>query len=578
MHCAPAMFWQTTLLYEFGPFRMDARERRLLRDGEVVPLTPKVFDILLVLVQNSGHILSKGEVMKLIWPNTLVEEGNLARNVSTLRKALGEGPTNYRYVETVPWRGYRFVANVREVRDEPVRPAIDSIAVLPFVNVAGDSNLDYLSDGIAESLINNLSQLPHLRVMSRNSAFRYKGREADAPAVGRELNVQAVVMGHVAEREELLSISVELVDARDDRHLWGAQYIRKSADIMTMQETIAHEIAEKLRLKLTREQQQRLTRGRTENAEAYHLYLKGRYHFNKLTVDGVEKGITHFQQAIEKAPRYALAYTGLIDCYNYLAKPIEAKSAASKALELDQTLGEAHASLAFHRFLYDWDFAGAEKGFKKALELNPNYAEAHHWYAIYLANLRRHDEAMPLGKRAVELDPLSLLMNMTPALVFYLSRQYDRAVEVLQKIIEMEPTFLAAHSVLGNAYAQAGMYEHAMAEYQKVLDLSKGVTVVETAMKVVIAHLCARWRKRSKALKLLDEVIKASAKGMKVSPYSVAGIYAALGQIEPAFEWLNQAREQHDLQLVSLKVDPTLDGVRSDTRFADLVRCVGLPQ
>ena len=570
------MFWQTKTSYEFGPFRVDERERRLLRDGEVVPLAPKVFDILLVFVQNSGHILSKDEVMKLIWPDTAVEEGNLARNVSTLRKALGEGPMNHRYVETVPWRGYRFMANVHVVRDEPGRPAIDSIAVLPFVNVGGDSNLEYLSDGIAESLINNLSQLPHLRVTSRSSAFRYKGRETDAPAVGRELNVQAVVMGRVADREDMLSIGVELVDARDDRHLWGAQYNRQSADILTMQETIANEITEKLRLKLTSEEQQRLARRHTESAEAYHLYLKGRYHFNKLTLDGVEKGVTYFQQAIEKAPRYALAYTGLVDCYNYLAKRAEARAAATRALELDQTLGEAHASLAFHRFLYDWDFAGAEKGFKQALELNPNYAEAHHWYAIYLANMGRHDEAVPLGKRAVELDPLSLLMNMTPALIFYLARQYDRSVEVLQKIIEMEPNFPAAHSVLGNAYTQAGMYEQAMGEYQKVLELSKGATVVETAMKVVVAHAYARWGKRSKAMKMLDAVTKANATGTCVSPYSVAGIYAALGQSEPAFEWLNKACEQHDLQLVSLKVDPSLDGVRSDPRFKDLIRRIGL--
>jgi adenylate cyclase len=392
------------------------------------------------------------------------------------------------------------------------------------------------------------------------------------------LNVQAVVMGRVTEREEMLSISVELVDARDDRHLWGAQYVRQAADIFTLQETIANEITEKLRLKLTGEEQRRLVRRHTEKTDAYHLYLKGRYYFNKLTLDGVQKAITHFEQAIEKDPQYALAYTGLIDGNNYLNNRAAAKEAAIRALELDQTLGEAHASLAFHRFLYDWDFAGAEKGFKHALELNPNYAEAHHWYAIYLANVGRHDDAMPLGKRAVELDPLSLLMNMTPALVFYLSRQYDRAVEVLQKIIDLEPNFLAAHSVLGNAYAQAGMFEHAMAEYQKVLGLSKGVTVVETAMKVVIAHAYARWRKRSKALKLLDEVTKASAKGMSVSPYSVAGIYAALGQSEQAFEWLNKAYKQHDLQLVSLKVDPSLDGVRSDPRFADLVRRVGLSQ
>ncbi len=572
------MFWRTNLLYEFGPFRVDARERRLSRDGEVVPLTPKVFDILLVFVQNSGHILSKDEVMKLIWPNTAVEQGNLARNVSTLRKALGESPTNYRYVETVPWRGYRFVANVHVVRAELAGSAIDSIAVLPFVNVAGDPNLEYLSDGITETLINNLSQLTQLKVMSRNSTFRYKGRETEASAAGQDLNVQSVVIGRVAERDDLLSISVELVDTHDDSQIWGAQYNRKRADIFAMQETIAQEITEKLRLKLTGAEQQRLTRRRTENAEAYQFYLKGRYYFNKLTFDWVQKGVKHFQQAIEKDAQYALAYTGLIDCYNYLAKPAEAKTAATRALELDQTLGEAHASLAFHRFLYDWDFAGAEKGFKQALELNPNYAEAHHWYAIYLANVGRHDEAMPLGKRAVELDPLSLLMNMTPALIFYLARQYDRSVEVLQKIIDLEPNFPAAHSVLGNAYAQQGMYEPAMAEYQKVLELSKGVAVVETAMKVVVAHAYARWGKSSKAIKMLDEVTKASATGTNVSPYSIAGIYAALGQSEPAFEWLNKAYEQRDLQLVSLKVAPTLDNVRSDPRFTDLVRRVGLPQ
>ena len=366
------------------------------------------------------------------------------------------------------------------------------------------------------------------------------------------------------------------MDARDDRHIWGAQYNRKSADIFAMQAAIAHEITEKLRVQLTGEERQLLTRRHTENTDAYHLYLRGRYYFNKLTLDGVQKGIDHFQQAIEKDPHYALAYTGLIDCNNYLAKPAEAKQAAIKALELDHTLGEAHASLGFFKFLYDWDFAGAEREFQQALELNPNYAEAHHWYAIYLANVGQHDEAMPLAKRAVELDPLSLLMNMTPALAFYLARQYERTAEVLQKIIDMEPTFVAAHSVLGNAYLQQGLYEQAMAEYQKVLELSKGVAVVETAMKVVIGHAYARWGKNSKAMKILDEVSKASAKGMNVSSYSIAGIYAALGQREPAFEWLNKACEQHDVQLVSLKVDPTLDSLRSDARFADLVRRVGL--
>lgn len=572
------MFWQTKTSYVFGPFRVDARERRLLRDGKPVPLRPKVFDVLLVLAQNSGHILSKDEIMKVVWPDTAVEEGNLARNISTLRKALGETSRRHEYVETIPWRGYRFVAEVKEVRDRRAGPQINSIAVLPFVNVAADPNLEYLSDGITESLIGNLSRLTALKVMSRHSAFRYKGRDADAQTVGRELNVQAVLMGRVSERGDVLSISVELVDTHDDAHIWGAQYSRHRADIFTMQQTIVQEITEKLRFSMTNDEQQRIVRRHTDNAEAYHLYLKGRFFFNKLTIDGVEKAIAHFEQAIEKDAHYALAYTGLVDGNNYLGKSAAARKAATKALELDQTLGEAHASLAFHKFIYDWDFAGAEREFKQALELNPNYAEAHHWYAIYLANMGRPDEAVPLVNRAVELDPLSPLMNMTPALASYLARRYDAAVDALQKIIEMEPGFMVAHSVLGNVYVQKEMYDEAMAEYQKVLELSKGVPVVEASMKAIKGQAYARWGKRGKVMKMLDHVNEASATGTKVSPYSIAGIYAALGQGEPAFEWLNRAYEQHDLQLVSLKVDPTLDGVRSDPRFTDLVRRVGLPQ
>ncbi len=578
------MFWQTRRSYEFGPFRVDARERQLLRNGEVVPLRPKVFDVLLVLVQNSGHILSKDEVMKLVWPNTAVEEGNIARNISTLRNALGEHSREHQYIETVPWCGYRFVAQVKEVPAERSRPAIDSIAILPFVNIAGDPSLAYLADGIAETLINNLSQLAQLRVMSRNSTFRYKGCETDASVIGHELKVQAVLTGRVAKHDDLLSISAELVDARDDTHIWGAQYIRNPADLFTMQEAIAREITDNLRLKLTSEDQKRLTRRHTESTEAYQLYLKGRYYFNKLTVEGVQKGIEYHQQAVRNDPHYALAYAALGDGYNYFAKPVEAKQVLSKALELDQNLGEAHASLGFFKFIYDWDFAGAERAFKQALDLNPNYAEAHSWSAIYFANTGRHEEAAVEAKVAVDLDPLSLLMNMTPALAAYLARDYDTAVAHLQKIIEMEPNFPAAHSVLGNVYVQQGLFEQAMAEYQKVLELSKGVAPVEMAMKAIIAHAYAKSGKRNKAIKLLDE-LTASAQDadqlpgvVNVSPHSIAEIHTALGQTDKAFEWLNKAYEQHDMQMVSLLTNPTLDSLRSDARFADLVRRVGLPR
>jgi TolB-like protein/tetratricopeptide (TPR) repeat protein len=568
------MFWQTQTSYEFGPFRVDARERQLLRNGEVVPLRPKVFDILLVLVENSGHILSKDEVMKLVWSNTAVEEGNIARNISTLRNALGERPRDHQYIETIPWRGYRFVANVKQVRDREPKPGIDSMAVLPFVNVNADPRREYLSDGIAESLITSLAQLPNLRVTSRNSAFRYKGRETDAQTVGRELKVQAVLMGRVAETDDLLSISVELVETSDDRHIWGAQYIRKPADVFAAQETIVREIAEQLRLELTGHERQLLARRHTQNSEAYLFYLKGRYHFNKLTIEGVQKGIEYFQHAVAKDPNYALAYAGLGDCHNYLASRDEAKKAVRKALELDESLGEAHATLGFYHFLYDWDFAGANQEFERALELSPNYAEAHHWYAIYLANLGRHVEADREARRAVELDPLSLLMNMTPAMNFYLARQYDLAIEQLQRVIEMEPNFAAARSVLGAVLVQKALYAEAVAEFQKVLELIKGAAIVETSVKGIMGHAYARWGKRSEAAKLLEEVTLAGT----ASPYTIAGVHAALGEGDAAFEWLNQACEQHDLQLVSLKVDPTLDGVRSDPRFAELVGRVGLPK
>lgn len=567
------MFWQTKEVYEFGPFRVDADERLLLRHGKVVPLTPKVFDILLVLVQNCGHLLTKNQVMRLVWPDTAVEEGNLARNISTLRTALGEKPRECQYIETVPWRGYRFVANVKKVPSGSPRPAIDSIAVLPFVNVNADARNEYLADGITEGLITKLARLTDLRVTSRNSAFRYKNREVDAQTIGRELKVKAVLMGRVSPSDDLFSISVELVDTRDDRHLWGAQYIRNPAELFAAQETIAREITEKMRLELSGGERQLLARRHTENNEAYLLFLKGRYHFNKLTPDGVRKGAEYFQKAIEKDSNFALAYAGLGDCHSYMNQREEAKQALLKAVELDVELGEAHASLGFFRFLYDWDFAGAENEFVQAIALSPNYAEAHHWYGIYLANLGRHDEALRQGEMAVARDPLSLLMNMTTALNFYLAREYDRAVEQLHKVIDMDQNFPAAQSVLGCVYVQKQAFAEALAQFEKVMKLVEGAVPVEASVKVLMAQAYARWGKKDEAQKLLAEVAD-----QPTSPYSVAGVYTALAEHDKAFEALNEAHVQHDVQLVSLRVDPILDGLRTDSRFLDLIHRVGLPQ
>ena len=565
------MFGELKTSYEFGPFRVDPRERQLIRNGEVVPLRPKVFDILLMLVENSGHIVTKDDVMKHVWSNTSVEEGNISRTISTLRSALGEGPRDHRYIETIPWRGYRFVANVKEVWVGESWKPIDSIAVLPFVNVNGDPKTEYLSDGVTDSLITRLAQLGNVRVTSRNSAFRYKGREVDTQSVGRELKVRALLLGRVVQADDSLSISVELIDTSDDRHLWGAQYIRSPKDLVAIYETITRKISEKLRLELPIKEQPIATR-HTQNHEAHVLYLKGRYYFNKLTPDGVEKAKEYLQRAIERDPHYALAYAALGDCHNYLAQRHDAKNAVLKALELDETLGETHASLGFFRFLYDWDFAGAEESFTRALSLNPNYAEAHHWYAIYLANLGRHEEAEVEANRAVELDPLSLLMNMTPAMNHYLAREHDKAIEQLQRVLDMETNFVAARSVLGSVFVQKGSYEQAMDQYRRVFELIKGAPAVEVSVKAIMAQAYAKCDKAEEALKLLEEVIAAGT----ASPYSIAGIYTALHDGDAAFDWLNRAYEQHDVQLVSLKVDPSVDGLRSDPRFKELMTAVGI--
>jgi DNA-binding winged helix-turn-helix (wHTH) protein/Tfp pilus assembly protein PilF len=573
---------QTGLHYEFGPFRVDSRERLLWRNGKVVPLTPKVFDILLVLIQSRGHILSKEKLMKLVWPDTVVEENNLTRNISTLRKALGDGSKQPRYIETIPWRGYRFVAALKELPDE--LGAIDSLAVLPFLNGGSDPAAEYLCDGITDSLINKLSLLPNLRVMSRNSIFRYKAHSADtgltqaqrvgfprADVVGRELDVRAVLMGRVSEAGEILIVSVELVDARDNRHLWGAQYNRPLADLFATQETISLEISERLRLKLTREEQQRLSKRYTENTEAYQLYLKGCYYWHKLTIDGVGKGIELFQQAIEKDPGYALAYTGLLDCYTYLGSPVEAKRAATRALELDPKLGEAHASLGFSTFLYDWDFPEAERRFKRAIELKPNYAEAHHWYAIYLANMGRHEDAIHEAQRAQELDPLSLLMNQTAGNVLVCAREYDRAVEALRKTIDMDANFAAPHSTLGLVYVELGLYELAMAQFEKVRALLGNDVRMEPSLKALSGYVYAAWGKASEALKMAEEISSQPA-GL---PYSIAAIYARLGEKDRALEWLERAYRERSFELVGLKVDPRFDNLRRDPRLQDLLRRVG---
>jgi serine/threonine-protein kinase len=461
--------------------------------------------------------------------------------------------------------------------------AIDSLAVLPFVNAGGDPNAEYLSDGITESLINSVSQIPGIKVISRASAFHYKGKDVGAKTVGRELGVRAVLTGRIVQRGDALSIRAELVDARDDTHVWGDQYDRRLSDILTVQEEIARDISGKLRQRLTGEEKKRLTRRYTENPEAYALYLKGRYHWNKRTGQDLQKGIGYFQQAIEKDPAYALAYAGLADSYVILNQwgglpssetfP-KAKAAALKALEVDDTLAQAHATLASVHESFNWDFSAAEKEFRRAIELDPKYPTVHHWYSLLLSWLGRHEQAIAEAERANELDPLSPIISNLRAAVFYNSRQYDRAIKAARKTLELDKGFSPALFSLGWALEQKKMYPEAIVALEEAARLS-GRSIQAIAG---LGHAYAVSGRREEAMRLIEELKVWSERGYDPLA-NIALVHAGLGQNDEAMRWLEKAYQARSAWLIqlALKVDSRWDALRSDARFQDLLRRIGFP-
>lgn len=458
--------------------------------------------------------------------------------------------------------------------------AIDSIAVLPFVNQNHDPETEYRSDGLTESIINDLAQLSSLRVIARSSVFRYKGKETDPLVAGKELGVRAVLTGRLLERGDNLIISVELTDVRENKQLWGQQYEQKITDLLYMERNIAKAISANLRLKLSGAEQSRMSNHYTENPAAYQLYLKGRFYWNKRTGESLKKSIEYFNQAIEIDPRDALSYAGLADAFvlipNYSAgSPQEfypkAKAAARKALELDETLAEAHTSLAQALFAYDWNFAESTREFKRAIELNPNYATARHWYAnSVLLAMGQFDEAIGEGKRAQELDPLSLIINADLGADYFYARQYDRSIEQLQKTLEMDQGFYTAHYFLGMAYAMKGAFPEAIAQYRRAQQLSDDPFVL-----AYLGHAFAASGNRAEALKTLNQ-LKAIAKRRYVPAYGFAIIYAAIGEKDQAFEWLEKLYQDRAFDIAYINVDPFFDKLRADPRFADLVGRVGL--
>ena len=624
---------EATCLYQFGPYRLDPRERTLMRGNQTVTLPPKAFDTLVLMVRNSGHLMEKDELIRALWPDSFVEEGSLSNNIFLLRKALGEDP---QYIETVPKRGYRFLGQVQCLPDgeeehqqeqgfrtsRPVLTSaakvsrlshswvtwgigalalfiilaaagwyyrsvrsgsgtIHSVVVLPFDNASGDPNAEYLSDGIAESLIDSLSQLPNLKVMSRDSAFHYRRNGTDAHSVGQALGVETVFKGSVAKQGDTLTISAELIDARDNSHLWGQRYSRKSSDLFALQEEIAQEMTAALRVRLTGEEEKRLRKTYTANPEAYESYLKGRYWWNKQTEEGFRRGIEYFEQAIAKDPGYSLAYAGLADCYISSASfgLISAKEGyskgtqwAEKALQLDDSLASAHVSLASVKTDYEWDWAEGEKEALRAIELNPNDAEAHGARAEVLWTTGRIDESINETKRALELDPLSINHNIALAFELFLGRRFDQAIEQGGKTLELDPNYISAYYVRGVAYVKKSMYKEAMAEFEKGVSISPDDLEALTGL----GYGYAATGKRAEAEKVISRLNQLSTREF-VSPVWMAKIYSGLGEKDKAFASLERAYQDRSIVSVTyIKTNPMLDPLRTDPRFGELLRRLNL--
>ena len=458
---------------------------------------------------------------------------------------------------------------------------IHSVAVLPFVNSGADPNLEYLADGVTEGIISGLSRVPQLQVMARSTVFSYKGHEVNVRKIGTELNVDAVLLGKIAQRGDTLMIQADLVSVADGSELWGDQYNRKVSDLITVQQDISKEIFDNLRPRLSGKPVGELAGHETDNPEAYRLYLQGLFYWNKWTEEGFRKAIVYFDQAVEKDPNYALAYAGLANTYNFLGESgydapnkvwQNAKAAAQQAVKLDDQLPEAHIALALVRADYDWNWAGAENEFKKAIELNANSATAHHWYADFLTRMGRFEQARLELKKAQELDPLSLLINTSVGRQLYFARQYDAAIQQLQKTLEMDPKFVPAQHALEAAYAQNGMYKEAVSERQQVLTLSGNpdlaAAIGEDYSSSGYPGVLRSW---------LEGLKEVSKRGY-VSSYNMAEIYARLEQKPEALSYLERAFNERDSNLTSMKIEPAFDGIRSDSRFQQLLQRMGLPQ
>ena len=615
--------------YEFGPFRLDPTEHVLLRDGRPVPLRPKVFDLLLVLVENRGHLVDKEQLMSSVWTEQFVEEGNINKNISMLRQALGENG-DQKFIETVPKRGYRFVADVREVTDDKttqkslsqppgvfrrtltrsrnwisllivalmvvgvivyrgfirkahpaVSPPITSIAVLPFQNLSNDSTQDYFVDGMTDALIGDLAKISALRVISRTSSMHFKGSNKSLPQIAAELNVDAVVEGTVQRSGDRVHVRAQLIRAASDSHLWAADYDRDVGDLLDLQSEVARAIAGEVRIKITPSEQRLLSAKRTVPRAAVDNYLQGVYFLNRKTEGDLRKAVGYYESAIAADPQYAQAYAGLADCYNQLGTAFigvlpalqgrqTAENAARKALEIDDNVAEAHSALGYINH-FNWNWSAAEQEFKRAIELNPNYAIAHRYYSHYLISLGRVDEAIAEINRAQELDPMSLTISSSRGYILENARRYEEAIEQLRRVLEVDPNNYQAHWALALTYLANQQVNEAIAPAEKAVTESERTPA---ALGVLGLAYGLAGRKRE-ANQILKEILSLQKKRY-VTPMAIVFVCIGLGDNDQAFAWLEKAYEERSNHIAFFKVNPTVDPLRSDPRFGELLRRIGL--
>jgi DNA-binding winged helix-turn-helix (wHTH) protein/TolB-like protein/Tfp pilus assembly protein PilF len=625
--------------YAFGPFLLKPAEKELLRNGELISLSPKAFDFLVVLVENHGRLLEKDELIKAVWRDTFVEEGNLCVTVSVLRKAFGD---EHGYIQTVSKHGYRFVAEVTVLpaetaiakqKDSLAVPAVPDIAsnrgrnpillaerfrwpslaavsiaallggvlltsgvwprvkaaihvnknleikslvVLPFETLGSGAGDDFVGLGMADALITKLANTGKITTRPTRAIQKYQHISLDPRAVGREQGVDAVIDGSIQRVGDRVRVTAQMIRVADGLQLWANTFDEEFTNLFAVEDAVSARVADSIRLELTGEQRERLAKRPTTSSDAYQSYIRGRYFWNERTGAGLKKGLDYFKQAIELDPTYAEAYAGIADSYAMLGlytvlPPNEAfpkaKAAAIQALKLDSALVEAHATLGFIHFYYDWDGAAAEKEFATALQENPNYAMAHSWRGFNLAVMGRFSEAITEAKLAQAADPLSAIVGTNAAWVCFLAQHSDQAIEILNKVIEIDPNFPRAHFRLGNIYEHEGHYDRAIAEYEKAVALSGGDTYYQASL----GHAFAMTGMVAEAEKSLHQLQELSARRY-VPPYAIALIYLGMGNKNHGLEWLEKASADRSTSMAYLRVDPTLNGLRSEPRFASLIQ------